>query len=182
MGRAQGPPRSLTPPDWFLYHTHCLLPPPPPLPPSPSLTSRSACASITTQEITLRSKSAAGTPAKYEWVQEAMEQLTLCKYKARPHWGKNFDRTFTHPSCRLSQRYTALPRMLTLQKQYDPLRMFEPELMTRVIKGTSSPASPECVMRRTCYCSSDAHCPRGHRCVASKAFPEYMVCKPPSFV
>jgi hypothetical protein len=30
-----------------------------------------------------------------------------------------------------------------------------------------------------CYCSEDSHCPTGHRCVASLAFPGYKLCKAP---
>jgi hypothetical protein len=47
----------------------------------------------------LASKATPGFPSRYEWVQEAYEQLTLCKYNGRPHTGKNWDRTFTNPRC-----------------------------------------------------------------------------------
>jgi hypothetical protein len=130
----------------------------------------------------MRGKMAFGVPAKYEFVHEAYEQLTLCKYQGRPHWGKNFDRTFTNPACKLRQKYPEFNKMLELQSIYDPLKMYESELMTHVIKGTLSPHAPRCVMDRTCYCKEDLHCPAGHMCVPSRAFPEYMVCKPSSFV
>jgi hypothetical protein len=47
----------------------------------------------------LASKATPGFPSRYEWVQEAYEQLTLCKFNGRPHTGKNWDRTFTNPRC-----------------------------------------------------------------------------------
>lgn len=28
-----------------------------------------------------------------------------------------------------------------------------------------------------CYCQQDSHCPTQHKCVPSKAMPEYKVCK-----
>jgi hypothetical protein len=33
-----------------------------------------------------KSRKLPGVPAKYQFIQDAMEQLTLCKYKGRPHW------------------------------------------------------------------------------------------------
>jgi hypothetical protein len=35
---------------------------------------------------TAKSRKLANVPAKYQFVQDAMEQLTLCKYRGRPHW------------------------------------------------------------------------------------------------
>jgi hypothetical protein len=35
---------------------------------------------------TAKSRKLADVPAKYQFVQDAMEQLTLCKYRGRPHW------------------------------------------------------------------------------------------------
>jgi hypothetical protein len=31
------------------------------------------------------------------WIFETYEQLMLCKYRARPHTGKNWERTFSNP-------------------------------------------------------------------------------------
>lgn len=49
------------------------------------------------QQQMLVSRATPGVNTRYEWVQEAYEQLTLCKYEGRPHTGKNWDRTFTNP-------------------------------------------------------------------------------------
>jgi len=51
------------------------------------------------QQQMLVSRATPGVNTRYEWVQEAYEQLTLCKYDGRPHTGKNWDRTFTNPRC-----------------------------------------------------------------------------------
>jgi hypothetical protein len=29
---------------------------------------------------------------RFQFVVDLIEEITLCKYKGRPHWGKNFDR------------------------------------------------------------------------------------------
>jgi hypothetical protein len=57
------------------------------------------CTACALQQQMLASKATPGFPSRYEWVQEAYEQLTLCKYDGRPHTGKNWDRTFTNPRC-----------------------------------------------------------------------------------
>lgn len=49
------------------------------------------------QQQMLASRATPGVPSRYEWVFETYEQLMLCKYNAKPHTGKNWDRTFTHP-------------------------------------------------------------------------------------
>jgi hypothetical protein len=55
------------------------------------------CAGMCAQQQMLVSRATPGVNPRYEWVQEAYEQLTLCKYEGRPHTGKNWDRTFTNP-------------------------------------------------------------------------------------
>lgn len=55
--------------------------------------------SLLLQQQMLVSRATPGVNTRYEWVQEAYEQLTLCKYDGRPHTGKNWDRTFTNPRC-----------------------------------------------------------------------------------
>lgn len=49
------------------------------------------------QQQMLVARGTPGVPTRYEWVQEAYEQLLLCKHEGRPHTGKNWDRTFTNP-------------------------------------------------------------------------------------
>jgi hypothetical protein len=38
------------------------------------------------QSTWLRSRGASNHPMRYQFVVDLLEQLTLCKYKARPHW------------------------------------------------------------------------------------------------
>jgi hypothetical protein len=55
------------------------------------------CVGTCVQQQMLVSRATPGVNTRYEWVQEAYEQLTLCKYEGRPHTGKNWDTTFTNP-------------------------------------------------------------------------------------
>jgi hypothetical protein len=55
-----------------------------------------------------------------------------CRYNARPHWGKNFDRTFTHPKCPIRPKYPEFAKQLASQKRYDPAGMYQPALFDKV--------------------------------------------------
>jgi hypothetical protein len=69
-------------------------------------------------------------------------------------------------------------RQLALQATYDPSKVFEPVLLNQIITGTPNFYGPLCDVKRQCFCTQDAHCAAGFACVPSKAFPEYLVCKP----
>lgn len=104
--------------------------------------------------------------------------LVLLRYKGRPHWGKNYDRTFAHPDCPLRDRFPNFDQQLQLQAQYDPAKVFEPVLMHQIINKIPNMYGPQCDVKRQCYCTEDSHCGVGHKCVAALSFPEYKVCKP----
>lgn len=104
--------------------------------------------------------------------------LCCCRYKGRPHWGKNYLRTFINPSCPLRNRYPNFSKQLELQAQYDPTRVFEPVLMHQIINKIPNSYGPQCDVKRQCYCTEDLHCAVGHQCVDALSFPEYKVCKP----
>lgn len=104
--------------------------------------------------------------------------LCCCRYKGRPHWGKNYLRTFINPSCPLRDRYPNFSKQLELQAQYDPTKVFEPVLMHQIINKIPNSYGPQCDVKRQCYCTEDSHCAVGHQCVDALSFPEYKVCKP----
>lgn len=58
-----------------------------------------------------------------------------CRYGGRPHWGKNFDRTFTHPRCGLRKVYPQLDTAVRTAARYDPQGMFRPALFDKVRGG-----------------------------------------------
>jgi Cys-rich repeat protein len=49
--------------------------------------------------------------------------------------------------------------------------------MHQVINSIPNYHSPQCDLKRQCYCTEDSHCAAGFKCVAALSFPEYRVCK-----
>lgn len=92
--------------------------------------------------------------------------------------GKNFDRTYTSPACPVRDHWPGLARLAQLQAKYDPSKVFEPPLMSKVVSGAPAAAFPRCALAKACYCSLDEHCAEGYKCVPSAAFPQYRICKP----
>ena len=72
--------------------------------------------------------------------------LLFCvhRYKGRPHWGKNFDRTFLHPKCPVAPMYPKFSTLVGLCKKYDPANLFRPRLLARVAKQDKFDLFPHC--------------------------------------
>lgn len=134
------------------------------------------------QSTWLKSRAAPQFAQRYGHVLDLLELVTLCKYKGRPHWGKNHDRTFAHPDCPVRDLYPKFDEAVAMAEKFDPLGMYEPALFTKVKEGAKGegamPLFPGCALSRKCYCREDAHCGEGHACVPSVALPEFKVCKP----
>jgi hypothetical protein len=95
------------------------------------------------------------------------------------------DRTFTHPSHPIRPRYPMFDRLARLQSKFDPGKVFEPPLFTKVAGQQGYTLYPGCALDFQCYCCDDSHCnapggPQAFKCVASAAFPELRVCKGPA--
>ncbi|KAF8062634.1 GULLO2 [Scenedesmus sp. PABB004] len=119
-------------------------------------------------------------PNKHGWVLEAIEQLTLCKYKGKPHWGKNKPRTFVHPTCHVADHLPLWGDAAAFRAGSDPARVFEPQLFVDMAARAPPRLSPGCSPRGECFCVESLHCAPGFVCVPSAAFPEYNVCKLPA--
>ncbi|KAG0610744.1 hypothetical protein M758_7G088100 [Ceratodon purpureus] len=117
--------------------------------------------------------------SKQSSIVESIEQLTLCKYKGRPHWGKNHERVARHPKCKVVDNFPAtnIAQLLELQQRHDPLKVFEPELFKQVLKKSGPDYSPLCTPHYWCYCATDEHCPAGYQCRPSPSFSEYKICR-----
>lgn len=58
--------------------------------------------------------------------------------------GKNFERTFTHPKCGVRAKYPKFDSLLKLQAKYDPTKMFESRLFSKVANRESFSYTPGC--------------------------------------
>lgn len=117
--------------------------------------------------------------SKMSTILETIEQLTLCKYKGRPHWGKNHERTIRHPECKVRENFPAanIEKLLEIQQQHDPLKIFEPELFKQLLQRSGPEYSPLCTPHYLCYCKVDSHCPQDFQCRGSASFGEYKICR-----
>jgi len=117
--------------------------------------------------------------SKVSTIVETIEQLTLCKYNGRPHWGKNHERTARHPKCKVLDNFPAsnIAELLKLQQRHDPGKVFEPELFKQLLKKSGPEYSPLCTPHYWCYCAADEHCPAGFQCRPSASFSEYKICR-----
>lgn len=133
---------------------------------------------------TMQSAMTPNYPSKHASITETLEQMNLCKYRARPHWGKNFERAFRHPDCPLRDNFLAsnVDKLLELQQKHDPHKVFEPELFKHVLERSGPVYSKECALTYGCYCREDVHCPAGYVCRPSRPFPMYNICKRPAQV
>lgn len=111
--------------------------------------------------------------------------VSASRYRGRPHFGKNFDRTFTYSKCPLADRYPRWTDWTSAAKQHDPQGLFASPLVGSVLHNGSYAAYPGCGIDGGCYCETDEHCmkpgtatSRGWRCVPSAAVPEYKACRP----
>jgi hypothetical protein len=102
------------------------------------------------------------------------------RYNARLHFGKNWDRTFTHPKCPVRARYPQFDDLLALQARVDPQKVFEPPLFTKIVSGAGPNYYPSCATDYECFCEEDVHCAPEFKCVPSFALPQFKVCKPPA--
>ncbi|GBF95589.1 FAD FMN-containing dehydrogenase [Raphidocelis subcapitata] len=114
---------------------------------------------------------------KHGHILETLEQLTLCKYKGRPHWGKNHERTYTHPNCSVPELYPRFGEFLAMRSKLDPARVFEPPLFAQMLARAPPRYGPRCALSGECFCREDKHCGPGRACVPSAAFPEYRACR-----
>jgi L-gulonolactone oxidase len=130
---------------------------------------------------TMQSVFTPNRPSKHAAIIETIEQLNLCKYKARPHWGKNYERAFRHHECHLRDNFpeSNIAQLLELQKRHDPAKVFEPELFRHVMERSGPLYSNECSLTYGCYCMEDVHCAQGYVCRPSRPFPMYKICKRP---
>jgi hypothetical protein len=106
----------------------------------------------------LVAKGIEGLPAHHQSVLDEIEQISFCKYSARPHWGKNTDRIFFNPECPVRDKYPGFDRFLGLAEARDPRGIFVPPTFQRIIDRQRYETYAGCVSGQDCYCDEDRHC------------------------
>ena len=112
-----------------------------------------------------------GAAPRFYDVHQEIEQLTLQKYKARAHWGKNREAAFAN----LDQRYEKWDEFLRTKKKYDPKNIFINTFWQRISKDTYQ--FPGCALYSRCFCQSDADCYEGLQCEIAPVYTNARVCR-----
>ena len=108
-------------------------------------------------------------------VYDELIQLTLARYDARPHWGKNSAPFFANIGARQYPRWEDFKE---LKRSFDPDGLFENRAW-RQMNGEAQPEPfPGCVLSRDCICSEDSHCGSEYTCEAGLLYEEARVCRP----
>ncbi len=124
-------------------------------------------------EYTLRQEGAA--VPKHYFVNLEIEQMSLRKYGARPHWGKNSVAIFED----MPSRFPKWNEFVAFKQEVDPYNVFTNPFWERA-SGTdplSNYLTPGCNLRGECYCTEDSHCEEGTTCQNGGFFTDARVCK-----
>ena len=118
-------------------------------------------------------------PSLEKWsdVYDEILQMTLKKYKGRPHWGKNSTPYFTDLGPATFPKWKEFEN---LRQKHDPKMLFTSDLWSAMAQYSSSkpPLLKEgCALTQSCICEIDSHCGQGARCVSGGYFQDARVCR-----
>ncbi|WP_444927478.1 D-arabinono-1,4-lactone oxidase [Microbulbifer sp. TRSA002] len=124
-------------------------------------------------EYTLRQRGEA-VPKNY-FVNLEIEQMSLRKYGARPHWGKNSVAIFED----MAARFPKWSQFIDVKEELDPNNMFSNPFWDRVSGADplENYLTPGCNPDGQCYCQVDEHCEDGASCQAGAWYAEARICK-----
>ncbi|WP_444921717.1 D-arabinono-1,4-lactone oxidase [Microbulbifer sp. CnH-101-G] len=124
-------------------------------------------------EYTLRQRGEA-VPKNY-FVNLEIEQMSLRKYGARPHWGKNSVAIFED----MPSRFPKWSQFLDAKAELDPENVFTNPFWERVSgqDPLENYLTPHCNADGQCYCRTDEHCEQGASCQAGSWYSEARICK-----
>ena len=123
-------------------------------------------------EYTLRQAGEA-VPKNY-FVNLEIEQMSIRKYNARPHWGKNSVAIFEN----VASKFPKWNDFMAFKQEMDPYNVFTNPFWERVTGDLplSDYMTPECNARGECYCETDEHCAEGTTCQAGKFYGDANIC------
>jgi L-gulonolactone oxidase len=112
---------------------------------------------------------------KHYFVNQELEQMSIRKYQARPHWGKNSVAIFED----VHTKYPKWQAFLDAKKTLDPDNLFTNPFWERVrgADALNNYFTSGCNRRGECYCRIDSHCAEGLTCQTGSAFMDAKVCR-----
>jgi FAD/FMN-containing dehydrogenase len=115
-------------------------------------------------------------PPKQLAVIQEIEQLTLQKYMARPHWGKNQPSAFYNVG---AKQYPQWQKFIDYKNHVDPNNTFTNPWWERIAtEGRHTvEKTPNCALHGNCVCSHDDHCPGDRVCNPGKFWSQARICE-----
>ena len=107
-------------------------------------------------------------------VYDEIMQMTLAKYNARPHWGKNSDPSFTYVG---ASQYPRWFDFVNLKQEMDPKGLFENQIWKQMTEAKEPQSYPGCALSRSCICKEDSDCGHHYVCDSGKSFTAARVCR-----
>ena len=104
-------------------------------------------------------------------VNQEIEQLTLTKYQARAHWGKNRQVAFAN----IDHAFPMWHRFVATKKKFDPKGLFVNNFWLNTTKNITS--FPGCALNSRCFCTDDSDCYEGLSCQPGRWYSEANVCR-----
>lgn len=120
-------------------------------------------------------RQAGAAEPKHYFVNQELEQMSIRKYQARPHWGKNSAAIFEN----VARKYPKWDAFLAAKQQLDPNNLFTNPFWERINtpQGLREQFTHGCSARGECYCQSDLHCAGGLSCQTGRAYTQAKVCR-----
>lgn len=105
---------------------------------------------------------------------DEMVQMSLAKYKGRPHWGKNSLPYFLNLG---PEQFPEWEKFEALRAELDPSGTFENAFWKQVKSQARVAQAPDCAVSKVCICTQDSDCGKGATCEAGGFFTEARVCR-----
>ena len=107
-------------------------------------------------------------------VYDEIMQMSLAKYNARPHWGKNSDPSFSYIG---ETQYPRWSDFVTLKQEMDPKGLFENQIWKQMTEAKEPQSYPGCALSRSCICTKDSDCGHHYICDSGKSYAPARVCR-----
>ena len=108
-------------------------------------------------------------------VYDEIMQLSLDRYNARPHWGKNENPSFHQIG---AAQYPRWGDFIELKSSMDPSGLFDNKLWDQMSGDAPIQRYPGCALSRDCICAVDSDCGTGYRCDQGSYYEGARVCRP----